>query len=336
MQNDDDRRQRADQDYWHRQQARRSEQNRGYGDDRSQEEPRSGERERGRDRYAEGYGEQRYDDPSWREWQPSQSEEWRTRQDARGSERYSPDWSRRESEPLYSGDPYYSRNRRFNERDERDDYRSRAGGERSDESRRFSGEGGERGRSSQAGTSLQRDSERDRENERYYRGYYGRSWTPYRYPGGRGDLFVESWVLTGPHTGRGPKGYKRSDQQIIEDACQRLERDGHIDASDIEVTAEDGVIELRGSVTDRETKRRAEECVESVYGAHDVMNHLRVRREESRQSASSSQSSTGKTARGSGAGARTSGSESDDHGMTRSAAAEQEKKKSGASKEQHN
>ena len=86
-------------------------------------------------------------------------------------------------------------------------------------------------------------------------------------------------TLHGPYTGRGPKGYKRSDQQIIEEACQRLERDGDIDASEIEVTAEDGVIRLRGTVHDRRTKRRAEECIESIYGARDVMNELRVTHE---------------------------------------------------------
>ena len=90
-------------------------------------------------------------------------------------------------------------------------------------------------------------------------------------------------TLHGPYTGRGPKGYKRSDQQIMEDACQRLERDGEIDASDIEVTVEEGVIRLRGTVHDRKTKRHAEECVESIYGARDVMNELRVSQENREQ-----------------------------------------------------
>lgn len=80
----------------------------------------------------------------------------------------------------------------------------------------------------------------------------------------------------GPYAGRGPKGYKRSDQQILEEACQRLERDGEVDASEIEVSAEDGVIRLRGTVHDRHTKRCAEHCVESIYGVRDVMNELRV------------------------------------------------------------
>jgi hypothetical protein len=120
------------------------------------------------------------------------------------------------------------------------------------------------------------DDERDGDEHRYYQAHYRRSSTPFRYRGGSGNLFMESRALTGPHTGRGPKGYKRSDQQICEDACERLERDGDVDASDIEVTVEDAVIRLKGTVEDRQTKRRAEECVESVYGARDVMNELRI------------------------------------------------------------
>ena len=105
-------------------------------------------------------------------------------------------------------------------------------------------------------------------------------------------------TLHGPFAGRGPKGYKRSDEKIIEEACQRLERDGDIDASEIEVTAEDGVIRLRGTVDDRQTKRRAEECVESIYGARDVMNELRV----SQQSMQQRQGSQGMQASQSGRG----------------------------------
>ena len=107
--------------------------------------------------------------------------------------------------------------------------------------------------------------------------------TPYSYPGGRGALVMESWTIAGPYTGRGPKGYKRSNEYFVEEASQRLERDGQIDASEIEVTAEDGVITLRGTVPDRAMKRRAEECVESIYGVHDVANELRVSRQGSEQ-----------------------------------------------------
>lgn len=39
----------------------------------------------------------------------------------------------------------------------------------------------------------------------------------------------------GPHAGRGPKGYQRSDERIREDVCDRLTEHPAIDASEIEV-----------------------------------------------------------------------------------------------------
>ncbi len=203
---------------------------------------------------------------------------------AGGSERsrFSPDWSREGEQPRYSDDPYYARNRERNP----EEY-LRGQGTRS--------EGRESGDwpYDRSGRDRGRDLERSRQDDEdpHYRGWYSRSTTPFEYPGGSGYLYSESWTLHGPYAGRGPKGYRRSDQQITEEACQRLERDGQIDASEIEVTAEDGVIRLRGTVQDRATKRRAEQCVESVYGARDVMNELRVA--SSRESSQGAQSGLG-------------------------------------------
>jgi hypothetical protein len=59
---------------------------------------------------------------------------------------------------------------------------------------------------------------------------------------------------------------------------QRLERHGDIDASEIEVSCQDGIVTLKGKVDDRRTKRLAEDCAESIYGARDVMNNLEVDR----------------------------------------------------------
>ena len=190
--------------------------------------------------------------------------------------RFSPDWSREGAEPRYSDDPYYSRNREHG----RTTIDRSGGARRSDDRASGSNERANRFRASNAsspsaaGAALLRsrwpyersgrgrDEQRSREDEQgsHYRGYYSRSATPFSYPGGSGYLYSESVTLHGPYAGRGPKGYKRSDQQIIEEACQRLERDGEIDASEIEVSAEDGVIRLRGTVPDRKAKRRAEDA----------------------------------------------------------------------------
>src|SRR5712692_9688035 len=66
--------------------------------------------------------------------------------------------------------------------------------------------------------------------------------------------------------GRGPKNYRRSDERIRDDVCERLEREERIDASDMEVVVGAGVVTLSGSVSDRDSKRRAEDLVESVSG----------------------------------------------------------------------
>jgi len=84
---------------------------------------------------------------------------------------------------------------------------------------------------------------------------------------------------TGKHFGKGPKGWKRSDERIREEVCEALYRDTEIDASSIEVTVEDGCVCLRGSVEDRDTKRSAERCVENLSGVEDVLNELRIGRQ---------------------------------------------------------
>lgn len=82
----------------------------------------------------------------------------------------------------------------------------------------------------------------------------------------------------GPHYGKGPKGYKRSDERILEEVCERIARQGEIDASDVEVRVESGVIVLSGTVEARHDKRGLEHLVESCYGVDDVRNEIRVRR----------------------------------------------------------
>jgi hypothetical protein len=80
----------------------------------------------------------------------------------------------------------------------------------------------------------------------------------------------------GRFRGRGPKGYRRSDERIREDACERLTDDDWIDASNIEVNVKDCEVTLTGFVTSREAKRRAEDIVEHLSGVKDVHNRLRV------------------------------------------------------------
>ena len=80
----------------------------------------------------------------------------------------------------------------------------------------------------------------------------------------------------GPHVGRGPRNYRRSDERIREDVSEILTQHGQIDASDVEVDVRDGEVTLRGTVDSRRSRRMAEDAVEDVPGVRDVQNQLRV------------------------------------------------------------
>lgn len=82
----------------------------------------------------------------------------------------------------------------------------------------------------------------------------------------------------GEHKGRGPKGYRRSDDRIREDINDRLTDDGRLDATHVEVQVVEGEVTLSGTVDSREAKRRAEDIAERVTGVGDVQNNLRINR----------------------------------------------------------
>jgi len=110
--------------------------------------------------------------------------------------------------------------------------------------------------------------------------YYGND--PERYGAGNYDRFAddpgydESFTGEG-YRGRGPRGYARSDERIREDACELLTDEPRVDASNVEVTVQDGEITLSGTVSTREQKRIAEDLLaENVSGVKDVRNQLRV------------------------------------------------------------
>lgn len=90
------------------------------------------------------------------------------------------------------------------------------------------------------------------------------------------DNFRNTQWGSGPHAGKGPKGWRRSDERIREEACEALYLDRRIDASEIEVAVEAGIITLQGQVDSRDTKRAVERCVEDIPGVTDVQNRLRV------------------------------------------------------------
>lgn len=82
----------------------------------------------------------------------------------------------------------------------------------------------------------------------------------------------------GAFRGRGPQGYRRSDERIREDINDRLTDDEWLDATHIEVAVADGEVTLTGQVESRRDKRRAEDIAEAVSGVGDVQNLLRIQR----------------------------------------------------------
>jgi hypothetical protein len=95
-----------------------------------------------------------------------------------------------------------------------------------------------------------------------------------------------------PHRGRGPKGYRRSDERIKEDVNDRLS-EGYIDASEIMVMVENGEVTLTGMVNSRSDKRRAEDIAEYVSGVQNVENRLRVKDTSMRHDLTGTSGSTG-------------------------------------------
>lgn len=80
----------------------------------------------------------------------------------------------------------------------------------------------------------------------------------------------------GKFRGRGPKNYRRSDDRLRDDVCDRLADNEWLDASDVEVNVVAGEVILTGLVDSRYAKRLAENISESVSGVSHVQNNLRV------------------------------------------------------------
>lgn len=76
--------------------------------------------------------------------------------------------------------------------------------------------------------------------------------------------------------GRGPKNWRPSDERIRDTVSELLTDHDGIDATDVEVTVENGEVTLSGTVGSRWEKRLADDIAHSCRGVHDVHNRLRV------------------------------------------------------------
>lgn len=111
-----------------------------------------------------------------------------------------------------------------------------------------------------------------------YRGGPGSGYLPTsrRHGSGLGAFGSDEDARPANYRGIGPKNYARSDRRIHEDVCDRLTDDPHIDASEIEVSVNNGEVTLAGHVQHRDDKRRAEDIADAVAGVRHVQNNLRV------------------------------------------------------------
>ncbi len=74
----------------------------------------------------------------------------------------------------------------------------------------------------------------------------------------------------------GPKGYRRSDERIREDLCERIMQTGHIDSSEVTVDVKGGQVLLEGTMPERWMKHTIENLADSCPGVKDIENKIRV------------------------------------------------------------
>lgn len=129
----------------------------------------------------------------------------------------------------------------------------------------------ERGDTSRQQWSDRESGDMDRERYDFTKG--SERYQPVRFDSSRS---VPSRYEQGGFTGKGPKGYRRSDERIKEDICEELSQHPDIDASEIEVKVQNGEVVLTGTVKWRQCKRMAEDIAEQVSGVQDVRNEIRV------------------------------------------------------------
>lgn len=78
------------------------------------------------------------------------------------------------------------------------------------------------------------------------------------------------------HFGKGPKGWP-GDDNIKQRASLALYYSPEVDASKVQVEVVDGIVMLEGCVLNRNQKKSAERCIDSLPGVKDVMNKLVIR-----------------------------------------------------------
>lgn len=101
---------------------------------------------------------------------------------------------------------------------------------------------------------------------------------------------------------RGPKGYKRSDERIKEEVCERL-WSMDIDASEVTLEVSDGKVKLEGTVPERWMKHSIEDIADECWGVQDVDNRIRVQGSSADHTSATQSNASGAQSGSSGSGA---------------------------------
>lgn len=114
----------------------------------------------------------------------------------------------------------------------------------------------------------------------FTQGGYGEDQGRYAQSGhGRGgsDYASATRVSRGvSHQGRGPRNYTRPDASIVDELIDRMTEHDALDATEILVMVEDGVVTLTGEVPERRMKHLAEDLADEVRGVRDIHNRISV------------------------------------------------------------
>jgi osmotically-inducible protein OsmY len=76
-----------------------------------------------------------------------------------------------------------------------------------------------------------------------------------------------------------PRNYKRSDERIQEDLCDRLYHCHELDVGEVGIEVKGGIVTLTGGVPYRWMKHRIEDLAAQCMGVADVENRIQVRRD---------------------------------------------------------
>jgi|GEM_PF-3140688 len=78
----------------------------------------------------------------------------------------------------------------------------------------------------------------------------------------------------GSHVEKGPRGYLRDDNALLEDVSETLRLNSSIDPTEISVEVLKGIVILKGFVSNIEMKKLVHSSVENISGVVDVKNLL--------------------------------------------------------------